>query len=146
MSANRTLAKQCGLSEQAIEYIDQLHDLLEKLIASYTLDVDYHEALELVESVEFDLQRLWKFSEDRRYHTWRNKLARRWMELTWVGRTFVCTISGVERTIEKEDVKERGLFGVGKQGFIDFGVGGGYHRIVGNITEVTKENLKEKVA
>lgn len=27
-----------------------------------------------------------------------------------------------------------------------FGVGGGYHRIVGNITEVTKENLKEKVA
>ena len=146
MTANRTLAKQRGLSEQAIQYIDQLHDLLEKLIASYTLDVDYHEALELVESVEFDLQRLWQFSEDRRYHTWRNKLARRWMDLTWVGRTFVCTISGVERTIEKEDVKERGLFGVGKQGFIDFGVGGGYHRIVGNITEVTKENLKEKVA
>lgn len=146
MSANRTLAKQRGLSEQAIQYIGQLHDLLEKLIASYTLDVDYHEALELVESVEFDLQRLWQFSEDRRYHTWRHKLAQRWMELTWVGRTFYCQSSYKLYTFTKWDIQERKLVPIGVSGFIDLGVAGGYHRIVGNIVEVTKENLKEKVA
>lgn len=137
MTANRTLAKQRGLSEQAIQYIDQLHDLLEKLIASYTLDVEYQEALELVESVEFDLQRLWKFSEDRRYHTWRLRLAQRWMELTWAGRIFKCPYSGTQRTIQKSHIKERGLFEVGMSGLIDLGVAGGYHRIVGNIIEVT---------
>ena len=36
MTANRTLAKQRGLSEQAIQYIDQLHDLLEKLESNKT--------------------------------------------------------------------------------------------------------------
>lgn len=136
MTANRTLAKQRGLSEQAIQYIDQLHDLLEKLIASYTLDVEYQEALELVESVEFDLQRLWKFSEDRRYHTWRNKLARRWMELTWVGRAFRCNETGITREVNLWDISERCLLRVG-DGCIDLGVAGGYHRIVGNITEMT---------
>lgn len=142
MTANRTLAKQRGLSEQAIQYIDQLHDLLEKLVASYTLDVDYHEALKLVESVEFDLQRLWQFSEDRRYHTWRNKLAQRWMDLTWVGRTFRCNETGVIKVIDRLVVIERCLIQVG-DGILDLGVAGGYHRIVGNITEMTN---MEKVA
>ena len=142
MTANRTLAKQRGLSEQAIQYIDQLHDLLEKLIASYTLDVDYQEALELVESVEFDLQRLWKFSEDRRYHTWRRKLAQRWMDLTWAHRAFRCNETGITRKLNLGDISERCLLRVG-DGFIDLGVAGGYHRIVGNITEITN---MEKVA
>lgn len=143
MTANRPLAKQRGLSEQAIQYIDQLHDLLEKLIASYTLDVDYHEALELVESVEFDLQRLWQFSEDLLYHTWRHKLAERWMCLTWANRVFRCNETGIIREVNPCDISERCLLRVG-DGCIDLGVAGGYRRIVGNITEVTKENFKEK--
>lgn len=89
-----------------------------------------------MESVEFDLQRLWKFSEDRRYHTWRNKLARRWMDLTWVGRTFRCNETGVIKVIDRSVVIERCLIQVG-DGILDLGVAGGYHRIVGNITEIT---------
>lgn len=133
MTANRTLAKQRGLSEQAIQYIDQLHDLLEKLIASYTLDVDYHEAIKLVESVEFDLQRLWQFSEDRRYHTWRHKLAQRCMELTWVGRTFRCKDTGIERTIEQADMGTYDLWECGG-GAID-SMGLGFYRVIGNLED-----------
>lgn len=136
MTANLELAKQRGISQENIEAINSLHELLERLISCYTLEVDYQEALDLVRSTEFTLQRLWGFSEDSLYHTWYKKLNQRHMQLTWIGRTFRDMDSGTQRTIlERHGVRERGIFGVG-MGFIDFGVAGGYHRIVGNLKEI----------
>lgn len=135
---NMELAKQRNISQENIEAINTMHELLEKLIQSYTLDVPYQEARDLVRSVEFSLQRLWEFPQDELYHTWYKRLNQRHMELTWIGRTFKDMDSGTQRTIrERHDVRERGLFGVG-MGAIDFGVAGGYHRILGNLVEVTK--------
>ncbi len=134
---NMELAKQRGISQENIEAINALNILLERLIKSYTLDVPYHEARDLVRSVEFTLQRLWEFPQDELYHTWYKLLNQRHMELTWIGRTFKDMDSGTQRTIrERHDVRERGLFGVG-MGAIDFGVAGGYHRILGNLVEVS---------
>ena len=136
MTANFELAKQRGISQENIEAINSLHELLERLIMSYTLEVDYQEARDLVRSAEFTLQHLWGFSEDSLYHTWYKKLNQRHMELTWIGRTFKDMDSGTQRTIrERHDIRERGTFGVG-MGFVDFGVANGYHRIVGNLVEM----------
>lgn len=138
MTANLELAKHRGISQENIEAINNLHELLERLISSYTLKVDYQEARDLVRSVEFTLQRLWGFSDDSLYHTWYKKLNQRHLELTWIGRTFKDMDSGTQRTIrERHDIRERTIFYVG-MGFIDFGVAGGYHRIVGNIVEITE--------
>lgn len=138
MTINLELAKQRGISQKNIEAIKSLHELLERLIGSYTLEVDYQEARDLVRSTEFMLQRLWGFSEDSLYHTWYKKLNQRHMELTWVGRTFKDMDSGTQRTIqERHDIRERGTFGVG-MGLIDFGVANGYHRIVGNLVEIVE--------
>lgn len=138
MTANLELAKQRGISQENIEAINSLHQLLERLISSYTLEADYQEARDLVRSTEFTLQRLWGFSEDSLYHTWYKKLNQRHLELTWVGRTFRDMDSGTQRTIrDRHDVRERTIFYVG-MGFIDLGVANGYHRIVGNIVEITE--------
>lgn len=138
MTANLELAKQRDISQENIEAINILHELLERLISSYTLEVDYQEARDLVRSTEFTLQRLWGFSEDSLYHTWYKKLNQRHMELTWIGRTFKDMDSGTQRTIrDRHDVRERTIFYVG-MGFIDFGVANGYHRTVGNIVEITE--------
>lgn len=138
MSANLELAKQRGISQENIEAINNLHELLERLISSYTLEIPYEEARDIVRSAEFTLQRLWGFSEDSLYHTWYKKLNQRHLELTWIGRTFKDMDSGTQRTIrDRHDVRECTIFYVG-MGFIDFGVANGYHRIVGNIVEITE--------
>lgn len=141
MSANMELAKQRGISQENIEAIDTLHEMLERLIASYTLEIPYEEARDLVRLAEVTLQYLWGFPQDDLYHTWYKRLNQRHMQLTWIGRTFRDMDSGTQRTIrDRHDVRERGIFGIG-MGFIDFGVVGGYHRIVGNLVEIA--HLKE---
>jgi hypothetical protein len=138
LTANRQLAAQRNISQENIEAIDALHEMLEKLIASYTLEIPYEEARDLVRSVEFALQKLWDFPQDEMYHTWYKRLNQRHIELTWIGRTFKDMDSGTQRTIrERHDVRERGLFGVG-MGAIDFGVANGYSRIIGNLVEITE--------
>lgn len=132
---NMELAKQRGISQENIEAINALHTLLERLIQSYTLDVPYQEARDLVESVENQLQKLWGFSVDWRYHTWHLKLNKRWMELTWAGRVFQCQETGVVKQIELDDVYECNLWPCGN-GAIDLGRTGSYHRILGNLKEI----------
>lgn len=138
MTCNRQLAAQRNISQENIGAIDALHEMLKKLIASYTLEIPYEEARDLVRSVEFTLQKLWDFPQDELYHTWYKRLNQRHIELTWIGRTFKDMDSGTQRTIrERHDVRERGLFGVG-MGAIDFGVANGYSRIIGNLEEITE--------
>lgn len=135
MSANLELAKQRGISQENIEAINNIHDLLERLIENYTLEVDYQEARDLVRSAEFALQRLWAFSEDERYHSWVDMLADKHLEIVWAGRTFECQSTGERRTLTKHDTHERNFIAIGSCN-IDFGVAGGYHRILGNLKEI----------
>lgn len=137
MTCNRQLAAQRNISKENIEAIDSLHNLLERLIASYTLEIPYEEARDLVRSVEFTLQRLWKFPEDASYHSWVDVLADKHLELIWAGRTFECQTTGERRTLTKHDTYERNFIAVGACN-IDFGVAGGYHRVLGNLVEVTE--------
>lgn len=132
---NMELAKQRGISQDNIEAINSLHELLEKLIQSYTLEVDYQEARDLVRSAEFQLQKLWSFPEDERYHSWVDMLADKHLELQWAGKTFECQSTGERRTLTKNDTHERNFIAIGACN-IDMGVAGGYHRVLGNLKEI----------
>lgn len=137
MTANRQLAAQRAISQENIEAIDALHKMLEKLIASYTLEIPYEEARDLVRSVEFTLQRLWGFPEDESYHSWVDVLADKHLELVWAGRTFECQTTGEHRTLTKHDTHERNFIAIGACN-IDFGAAGAYHRVLGNLVEITE--------
>ncbi len=135
MTINLELAKQRGISQENIEAINNLHELLERLISCYTLEVDYQEARDLVRSTEFTLQRLWKFPEDEGYHSWVDMLADKHLELVWAGRTFECQTTGERRTLTKHDTYERNFIAIGACN-IDFGAAGAYHRVLGNLVEI----------
>lgn len=132
---NMELAKQRGISQENIEDINALHSLLDKLISSYTLDVDYREARDLVMSAENQLQKLWDFPVNENYHSWYLKLNKRWMELTWLGRVFQCQETGVVKQIELDDVYECNMWVCGN-GAIDLGRAGSYNRVLGNLKEI----------
>ncbi len=137
MTCNRQLAAQRNISQENIEAIDALHDLLEKLITSYTLEIPYEEARDLVRSVEFTLQKLWGFSIDERYHTWYKQLEYRYLEFKYAGKTFKCTETGEIVTIDKSVCYPRSFCVIGKSA-LDMGVPGGYRRIIGNLVEITE--------
>ena len=139
MTCNRELAKARNISQENIEAIDALHEMLEKFIASYTLEVPYEEARDLVRSAEFTLQKLWDFPQDECYHTWYKRLNQRWMELRWLGKTYRCAKTGVTFTVTKPYVYEKNFIGIGICG-LDLGVAGGYNRIIGNLKEITHEH------
>lgn len=137
MSANRDLAKARNISQENIEAIDALHEMLEKLIDSYTLEIPYEEARDLVRSVEFTLQKLWNFSIDERYHTWYKRLEYRYLELKYAGKTFKCTETGEIVTIDESVCYPRSFCVIGKSA-LDMGVPGGYSRIIGSLEEITE--------
>lgn len=132
---NMELAKQRGISQENIEAINSLHELLEKLISSYTLEVAYTEARDLVRSANMTLSSLWGFTYDERFDQWTPRFSQRWMELTWLGRVFECQETGDVQKIELDDVYECNLWPCGNGG-IDLGRAGGYHRILGNLKEI----------
>lgn len=120
MAANLELAKQRGLDEYTVGLIDSIHDNLEGIILNLTLDSQIGELHDYFTEQEFKLQRVWGFSEDRRYHTWIHRLYKRRRELQYLGAVYRCKESGESRTIDKEALDGGALFGVGR-GFIDFG-------------------------
>ena len=138
MVANRELAKVRNISQENIEAIDDLHDLLEKLIASYTLEIPYEEARDLVRSANMTLSNLWGFTYDSSYDTWTPRLEDKRFELTFAGRTFECPNTGERHTIKYEDCYECNLTGIG-EGAVDIGRAGSYHRIIGNLEEIEND-------
>ena len=135
MAHNRQLADERGVSEKDREYIDQLHDLLYKLINIYTLAVPYEEAEALVKSANKTLSDLWGFDYNPRYDQWTPRLAQKWMNLTWGGRIFKCKDTGEEVLLTCDKVYEKSFVRVGN-GFVDLGVANGYSRFGGNIKEI----------
>lgn len=132
MTANIELIKSLGISEYNHNRINLIHrqltDMIEMSPNIPTLDRGY--LYERCRDLEYDLQRLWGFTEDSRYHTWCDRLTRRLREHDYTGVTFQCAVTGTKRTVELIDItlNEYVLFSVGK-GFVDFG---GYNvRLVG---------------
>lgn len=137
MAANPILVKSRGISDDDVVMINTLHAHLEMFIDETKAGDDYEARLAHVRSIEFQLQDLWGFTRDSAYHTWVNKLSDRFRELKYVGRTYRCKETGLERTVEYTDLKIASygyLFVVGK-GFIDFG---GYNvRVCGDLEIVS---------
>ena len=137
MAANHDLAKARNISQENIEAIDALHNLLERLIASYTLEIPYEEARDLVCSANMMLSNLWGFTYDERLDVWTRRFNKRWLELTFAGRTFECRDTGEQRTITAEDCYECAFIPIGHS-WLDVGRAGSYHRISSDLLEVTE--------
>ena len=135
MTANLDLVKQRNVSVDSVALINELHDLLYKLLDSYTLDVPYEEAESLVKSANKTLSDLWGFEYNPRYDQWTPRLAQKWMNLTWENRTFVCKDTGFSRTIKENDIYEGNFIIIGNCA-TDLGRVNSYHRMVGNIEEI----------
>lgn len=136
MAANPELVKQMGVSDENVRRINVIHDELDAClneIDEYLTEIDRVRLLKHISDLEFSLQRLWGFTEDRRYHTWRERMRKRLREVDYLGRTWRCTITDEERTVRSADLDSGKLFGVGK-GFVDFG--DGYTRVVGPLVVV----------
>jgi hypothetical protein len=129
MAANMELAKQRGLSDETIEKINHIHDYLERTIDQLTLDSDLYAFADAVGEYEFELQELWGFSKDSRYHTWTPRVYKRRRELQYLGAVYRCQETGKSRMVTEQDLTDGSLFGVGN-GFIDFG---GVVRVVGKL-------------
>lgn len=137
MAANPELVEQMCVSDENVRRINFIHNVLNALLSEdddYLTKVDRSDMFKHISDLEFTLQRLWGFSEDRRYHTWRERMRKRLREVDYLGRTWRCSITGEERTVRSADLDTGKLFGVGK-GFVDFG--DGYTRVVGPL-EVVK--------
>lgn len=137
MAVNMVLANRLGISQENIEKINAIHEDITALVDSYEIESQeiYTSTRQQITRFEFMLQELWGFSQDSRYHTHVQRLADKHLQLEWVGRAFQCVKTRKVKTIEKEDVSERGTWGVGEC-FIDFGRANGYSRIVGELEEI----------
>lgn len=135
MAHNKQLADECGVSEKDREYIDQCHLMLEELIDTYDLNIDFDKAAELCHDIEYLLQDLWGFSRSKYCHTWINSLKQKWMNLTWAGKRYRCKDTGTEVLLTYNKVYEKSFVQVGN-GFVDLGVANGYSRFGGNIEEI----------
>ena len=134
MTANPELVKERNVSPENVEYINQLHELLTKLIDCYTLDIPYEEAEALVKSANKTLSDLWGFEYNPRYDQWTPRLAHKWMNLTWEGKKYMCKDTGVVLCINKEDIYEGNFISFGNC-FVDLG-GPYYSRMSLGIKEI----------
>lgn len=141
MTACRELGKQRNIPESTLLEIDKLHDNLQKLIDNFSKENfdEYDNVKDLVKRTNRALQELWQFPVDDSYDAWTPRLEEKHFIETWAGRTFFDLDDNLSRTVREKDVRPRHLFAVGRNSFIDFGRPGGYHRIVGNIKEITEE-------
>jgi len=132
MAANPQLVKEMGVSESNVLLINSLHEQLEYLIENADCSEDRSWTHTLVERAEFELQRLWGFTQDSWYHTWCKRLSDRFREVDYLGAVYRCRDTDKTRTIDGCALHSGGLIGVGN-GFIDFGV---VVRIVGNLERI----------
>lgn len=127
MAVNRQLAEQRGIPDDDVRLIEFLHDHMELIIENTLAVHDLPTRLSYLRELEFQLQDLWKFDRDSRYHTWCQRLINRHRAMSYAGVKYECNKTGAIRTLEAEDVEKGGIIGIGN-GFIDFG---GVVRLVG---------------
>ena len=135
MTASRALGLERNIPESTLLVIDSIHDKLEILLDTYSLECDFDTTRALVLQANRALQALWKFDIDDRYDTWSPKLTYKHFASGWVGRSFECVETGTVMTIP-EGIHERQMIYISDKSSIDLGVCNGYHRKIGNIREV----------
>lgn len=59
MTANRTLGLERNIPESTLCIIDSIHDKLEVMLDTYSLECDYQATQELFTQAEHELQALW---------------------------------------------------------------------------------------
>lgn len=136
MTANRELAKQRGLREEDIDYIDILHGMAD-YVMKMGADGNYTDTFveKYLRQIEFELQSCWKFEQNETYHTYyKNYLSKK----QWVNRKFKCIKTGEVLEIPWE-VKETDCFFWGDGCMIDVGRAGFYSRASGDFLEIREE-------
>ena len=128
MTANRLLSGMRGISEETLEEIERLHEVLEYAIKIFITKSRYSEEFRLsfISDIEYCLQELWGFDKNPEFHTWNRRYL---FKKQWVGTTWECVKTGEQFTIPYE-VEERDFYQIG-EGFIDVGRYGLYSRISG---------------
>lgn len=120
MAVNMELAVKQGLSDTDVMLIDSIHTHLNLVINNISLEHDEQLVREHVRTMEFQLQELWGFSQDARYHQWVKRVSRRFRELLYVGAVYRCKTTGETLTITAQELDAYKLVIIGN-GFIDFG-------------------------
>jgi len=131
MTANSWLAEERGVSSANVQEINKLHEKLNTLIVAWAKEPFSEERKEEIHQIEYALQRLWGFSQDRDYHTWAKLYEFR---CQWVGKQFICKKTGAVFAIP-DDVKERDFFSFGKCA-VDVGRLNAYSRLIGDVEAI----------
>lgn len=67
---NKDLVKQQGINKDTQALLESLHESMEKHKATPLEDIeDIPEYVNLIQEIEFAMQRLWGFPQDRNHHT-----------------------------------------------------------------------------
>jgi len=135
MTANRTLAKMQGISEDTCKEIDELHVIIDDAIKDL-IDTNHNLEQAKLYLTEYDneLQSLWGWPQDESKHTLYKKYL---FKKQWYGRTFKCNETGETFTIPF-DVYEADCYFFGEGAMIDVGRHNAYCRFSG-VTEVLDE-------
>lgn len=133
MTANRKLAQQRGISEETCKQIDYVHECIDDSIR-IALEVGWSEDFvkENLAVYEEELQRLWNFPVDPRFHTYFKKYQ---FIKKWAGKKYRCNTTGQEFTVPF-GVDERQFFACG-EAFLDTGRLNAYSRF-SNCTEISE--------
>lgn len=131
MTANNELVEELGVSSGNVQEINKLHEKLNTFIAAWVKEPFSEDRKEEIHQIEYTLQRLWGFSQDRGYHTWAKLYEFR---CQWVGKQFMCKKTGIVFTIP-DDVKERDFFSFGKCA-VDVGRLNAYSRFIGDVEAI----------
>lgn len=81
MTASRELGLERNIPESTLLVIDSIHDKLNILLATYSLECEYQATQELFTQAEHELQALWEFKQDSGRHTWIKRLHARHQRL-----------------------------------------------------------------
>lgn len=137
MTANPALIAQRGISKVNEKLITEGHDTIHDIFDK-RLGIPFSQAIfDRITEVELELQKLWGFPQDTRFHTHAPLYK---FITTWAGRTFKCNQTGVEMTLGV-DLHYRQYIPIGNCA-IDLGMPNSYHRMIGDISEITKEGVE----
>ena len=89
MTASRALGLERNIPEWTLLVIDSIHDKLEILLDTYSLECDYQATQELFIQAEYQLQSLWEFEQDSTRHTWIKRLHARHQRLLFPDNNYI---------------------------------------------------------
>lgn len=113
---NKHLADQRNIPQEDREKIDELHLEVEMLVSRANLGVFDQSVYDKIEELEDQLQALWQFSIDPKFHRYKHDYK---FKSQWVGKKYRCLTTGEVFTIP-ETIRETDFFSWGCA-FVDIG-------------------------